>query len=178
MATPDQSASASVSKEPSSGYSKCFADPSLPIFAFKNAILDAVRENSVVVVVGETGCGKTTQISQFMLDEWLEYGKKKQRDDDNEKSPVREAPLRIGITNPRRVGAVSVARRVAAERGVEVGSEVGFSVRFSDATSDSTLIKYMTDGVLLRECVRVRSGLCVIVDFSGSYSVKLRCHYS
>ncbi|KAH3714434.1 ATP dependent helicase [Pelomyxa schiedti] len=62
--------------------------------------------------------------------------------------------VRIGVTNPRRVGAVSVARRVAQERGGQVGDEVGFSVRFSDCTSSDTRIKYMTDGCLLRECVR------------------------
>ena len=117
----------------------------LPIYSFKGEIISAVRDNSVIIVIGETGCGKTTQISQYLLDDWGLI----QPDKSNTKKPL------IGITNPRRVGAVSVARRVALERGSDApGGEVGYEVRFTNCTSEHTRIKYMTDGCLLRECVR------------------------
>ncbi|KAL4545360.1 hypothetical protein Ndes2526B_g00040 [Nannochloris sp. 'desiccata'] len=105
----------------------------LPISKFKTEIANSVRENSVIIVIGETGSGKTTQISQILLEAGL-----------NNNSM-------IGVTQPRRVAAVSVARRVAQERNVELGREVGYSVRFEDRTSSKTRIKYLTDGCLLRE---------------------------
>ena len=98
-----------------------------------DAIADLVRSNPVTVIIGETGSGKTTQISQILLDHGL----------------VPEN-TRIGVTQPRRVAAVSVARRVAEERGGHVGEEVGYAVRFEEATSPSTRIKYLADGTLLR----------------------------
>jgi pre-mRNA-splicing factor ATP-dependent RNA helicase DHX38/PRP16 len=83
--------------------------------------------------VGETGSGKTTQLTQYLLEDGFgRYGV-------------------IGCTQPRRVAAVSVAKRVSEEMGVELGSIVGYSIRFEDCTSNQTIIKYMTDGVLLRE---------------------------
>ncbi len=82
--------------------------------------------------MGETGSGKTTQLTQYLLEDGFgRYGI-------------------IGCTQPRRVAAVSVAKRVSEEMGVELGSTVGYSIRFEDCTSNQTLIKYMTDGVLLR----------------------------
>lgn len=105
----------------------------LPIRQYSEAIAEAVRGNDVVVVIGETGSGKTTQISQILLE-----------------SGISNSGV-IGVTQPRRVGAVTVARRVAEERGVEVGCEVGYAVRFEDRTSSRTKIKYLTDGTLLRE---------------------------
>ena len=106
----------------------------LPIWKHKEGLIDAVNEYQFLILVGETGSGKTTQIPQFLH----EAGFTK----DN---------LKIGCTQPRRVAAMSVAARVADEMGVKLGNEVGYSIRFEDATSDKTIIKYMTDGMLLRE---------------------------
>lgn len=108
----------------------------LPAFACRRDLLKIVRENQVVIIVGETGSGKTTQLTQFLLEEG--YGK---------------AGI-IGCTQPRRVAAVSVARRVSEEVGTNLGELVGYAIRFEDCTSNLTLIKYMTDGVLLRESLR------------------------
>lgn len=92
-----------------------------------------IQDNRIVIIVGETGSGKTTQLTQYLREEgYAKYGI-------------------IGCTQPRRVAAVSVAKRVADEMGCELGSSVGYSIRFEDCTSKQTLIKYMTDGVLLRE---------------------------
>jgi len=113
----------------------------LPVAAVRGDLVQLVRENQVVVVVGETGSGKTTQLTQYLAEAGLggRGGAKSGR---------------IGCTQPRRVAAMSVAARVAAEMGVTLGREVGYAIRFEDVTSDSTVIKYMTDGVLLREAVR------------------------
>ncbi|KAI1434451.1 hypothetical protein GGR50DRAFT_662533 [Xylaria sp. CBS 124048] len=106
---------------------------SLPVFAFRDQLIKAVRENPILIVVGETGSGKTTQLTQY-LDEagFSNTGT-------------------IGCTQPRRVAAMSVAKRVAEEVGCELGQEVGYTIRFEDKTSPSTRIKYMTDGMLQRE---------------------------
>lgn len=95
--------------------------------------MKAVEENPVVVVIGETGSGKSTQLSQILHRRGYT------------KSGV------VGVTQPRRVAAVSVARRVSQELGVRLGDEVGYAIRFEDRTSERTRIKYLTDGVLLRE---------------------------
>ena len=87
-----------------------------------------------MIIEGETGSGKTTQIPQYLHEAGLTAGGKK-----------------IGCTQPRRVAAMSVAARVADEMGVKLGSQVGYSIRFEDCTSERTVIKYMTDGMLLRE---------------------------
>ncbi|KAJ4710886.1 putative ATP-dependent RNA helicase [Melia azedarach] len=105
----------------------------LPILQFEHKIIETVEQNPVVVVIGETGSGKSTQLSQILH----RHG--------YTKSGI------IGVTQPRRVAAVSVARRVAQELDVRLGEEVGYAIRFEDRTSDRTLIKYLTDGVLLRE---------------------------
>ncbi|GAA6034320.1 hypothetical protein JCM8097_002666 [Rhodosporidiobolus ruineniae] len=105
----------------------------LPAFASREELLKVIRENQVVVVIGETGSGKTTQLTQFLHEEgYSQYGL-------------------IGCTQPRRVAAMSVAQRVSEEMEVELGAEVGYSIRFEDCTSEKTVIKYMTDGVMLRE---------------------------
>ncbi|CAL0315240.1 unnamed protein product [Lupinus luteus] len=109
---------------------------SLPIASVEKRLVDEIRKNDILIIVGETGSGKTTQIPQFLLGaKFCHDGKV------------------IGITQPRRVAAVTVAKRVAEECGVELGQEVGYSVRFDDTSSSSTRIKYMTDGLLLREAL-------------------------
>ncbi len=87
----------------------------------------------MLIIEGETGSGKTTQVPQYLVE--AGYGKLG----------------KIGCTQPRRVAAMSVAARVATEMGVKLGHEVGYSIRFEDCTSDKTVLKYMTDGMLLRE---------------------------
>ncbi|GAB2270078.1 Pre-mRNA-splicing factor ATP-dependent RNA helicase DEAH1 [Dionaea muscipula] len=105
----------------------------LPIYPYRDELLQAVNDHQVLIVVGETGSGKTTQIPQYLHEAgYTKRGK-------------------IGCTQPRRVAAMSVAARVSQEMGVKLGHEVGYSIRFEDCTSDQTVIKYMTDGMLLRE---------------------------
>ena len=107
---------------------------SLPIYTFRDDLLKAIEEYQVLIIVGETGSGKTTQIPQYL----------------HEAGYTKDG-LKVGCTQPRRVAAMSVAARVAEEMGVKVGNQVGYSIRFEDATSDKTILKYMTDGMLLRE---------------------------
>ncbi|KAF7838515.1 pre-mRNA-splicing factor ATP-dependent RNA helicase DEAH1 [Senna tora] len=106
---------------------------SLPIYAFRDELIEAVNQHQVLVIVGETGSGKTTQIPQYLHE--AGYTKKG----------------KIACTQPRRVAAMSVAARVSQEMGVKLGHEVGYSIRFEDCTSEKTILKYMTDGMLLRE---------------------------
>ena len=108
---------------------------SLPIFKFREGIVQAVKDNQLLVVIGETGSGKTTQLTQYLAEEGF------------------AARGKIGCTQPRRVAAMSVAKRVAQEVGCTLGKEVGYTIRFEDCTSPETKIKYMTDGMLLRECL-------------------------
>ena len=107
---------------------------SLPIYSFREQLLDAISKYQVLIIVGETGSGKTTQIPQYLHE-----------------AGYTKNGLKVGCTQPRRVAAMSVAARVAEEMGVKVGNEVGYAIRFEDATSDKTVLKYMTDGMLLRE---------------------------
>lgn len=107
---------------------------SLPIYAYRDEFLAALETHQVLVIVGETGSGKTTQLPQYL----------------HEAGYTRNG-LKVGCTQPRRVAAMSVAARVADEVGVKVGNEVGYTIRFEDCTSDKTVLKYMTDGMLLRE---------------------------
>ncbi|RPB19840.1 hypothetical protein L211DRAFT_584545 [Terfezia boudieri ATCC MYA-4762] len=104
----------------------------LPAFAVREELMRVIRDNQVVIVVGETGSGKTTQLTQFLYEEG--YGKRGM----------------VGCTQPRRVAAMSVAKRVSEEMQVKLGGLVGYAIRFEDCTSKDTMIKYMTDGVLLR----------------------------
>lgn len=108
----------------------------LPIALVERKIVDEVRKNDTLIIVGETGSGKTTQLPQFLFNAGF----------------CRDGKV-IGITQPRRVAAVTVAKRVAEECNVELGQKVGYSIRFEDVTSISTRIKYMTDGLLLREAL-------------------------
>lgn len=108
---------------------------SLPIYKLRDALVKAVKENQVLVVVGDTGSGKTTQMTQYLAEEGLaDHGK-------------------IACTQPRRVAAMSVAKRVAEEVGCRLGQDVGYTIRFEDCTGPETKIKYMTDGMLQREAL-------------------------
>ncbi|KAK9801965.1 hypothetical protein WJX73_002689 [Symbiochloris irregularis] len=108
---------------------------SLPVYDFREQIIQAVKDNQVLVVIGETGSGKTTQITQYLAEAgYTSQGK-------------------IGCTQPRRVAAMSVSKRVAEEVGCRLGEEVGYAIRFDDCTGPETVIKYMTDGMLLREAL-------------------------
>ncbi|XP_027905152.1 pre-mRNA-splicing factor ATP-dependent RNA helicase DEAH1 isoform X1 [Vigna unguiculata] len=105
----------------------------LPMYRYRDELLQAVHDHQVLVIVGETGSGKTTQIPQYLHEVgYTKHGM-------------------IACTQPRRVAAMSVAARVSQEMGVKLGHEVGYSIRFEDCTSEKTILKYMTDGMLLRE---------------------------
>lgn len=108
---------------------------SLPIYKLRDDLIKAVTDNQILIVIGETGSGKTTQITQYLGECGF------------------TARGKIGCTQPRRVAAMSVAKRVAEEYGCRLGQEVGYTIRFEDCTSPETVIKYMTDGMLLRECL-------------------------
>lgn len=108
---------------------------SLPIYKLRDELVKAVDDNQILIVIGDTGSGKTTQITQYLTQAgYTNNGI-------------------IGCTQPRRVAAMSVAKRVAEEFGCRLGTEVGYTIRFEDCTSPDTIIKYMTDGMLLRECL-------------------------
>ncbi|KAI1105047.1 P-loop containing nucleoside triphosphate hydrolase protein [Jackrogersella minutella] len=108
----------------------------LPIAKHHDSLLYLIEKNPVTIVVGQTGSGKTTQIPQFLENaRWCSDGKI------------------IAVTQPRRVAATTVAIRVAEEYGCELGKEVGYSIRFEDVTSAATRIKFITDGLLIREAL-------------------------
>jgi pre-mRNA-splicing factor ATP-dependent RNA helicase DHX15/PRP43 len=108
-----------------------------PSANFSDEFLQLYQQSQILVFVGETGSGKTTQIPQFVLFDDLPQTQRKM----------------VACTQPRRVAAMSVAQRVAEEMDVKLGEEVGYSIRFEDKTSSKTILKYMTDGMLLREAM-------------------------
>ena len=110
-----------------------FKFPDLPVSERRREIVAALREHQVVVVVGETGSGKTTQLPKMAL------------------MAAGERAGMVGCTQPRRLAAVAVARRIAEELGTEGAGMVGYHVRFDDRTGEDTRIKLMTDGILLAE---------------------------
>ncbi|KAG6735631.1 hypothetical protein POTOM_061730 [Populus tomentosa] len=111
----------------------------LPIIMMEQEIMEAINEHSTVIICGETGCGKTTQVPQFLYE--AGYG--------SNHSVVRNGV--IGVTQPRRIAVLATARRVAFELGLHLGKEVGFQVRHDKRIGDNCSIKFMTDGILLRE---------------------------
>ena len=121
----------------------------LPIFRVRDELLQVVSDNRVVVIVGETGSGKTTQLTQYLHEAgYTRFGM-------------------VGCTQPRRVAAMSVAKRVSEEMSVPLGGEVGYAIRFENCTTEETRIKYMTDGILLRETLEdpvVERYSCVVMD--------------
>ena len=107
----------------------------LPIYFGRSRLIEEIKRNDNVIVMSETGSGKTTQIPQYLLE-----------------AGMANKGI-IGCTQPRRVAAITVADRVAKEKDVDLGTLIGYAVRFEDVTSPKTKIKYMTDGILLREAI-------------------------
>ncbi|KAK5114289.1 hypothetical protein LTR62_002540 [Meristemomyces frigidus] len=135
----------------------------LPIWSRQKDIRQALRDHQILILSGETGSGKSTQIPQFIYDEF--YCRK----------------LKVAVTQPRRVAAISLARRVADELGSPLGSsspasKVGYSVRFDENTSPGTRIKFLTEGMLLQEMLRdaeLKQYGCIIVDEVHERSVNV-----
>ncbi|ODM87752.1 Pre-mRNA-splicing factor ATP-dependent RNA helicase DHX15 [Orchesella cincta] len=107
----------------------------LPVWEYKPKFMELLSKHQCLVLVGETGSGKTTQIPQWCV----EY------------ASFSGGVSGVACTQPRRVAAMSVAQRVSEEMDVALGSQVGYSIRFEDCSSSATILKYMTDGMLLRE---------------------------
>lgn len=121
--------------------------------------MEAIHNNDILVIIGETGSGKTTQLPRYVIEEFknIRVGVTQPRQVLT-MLPIGMSPdRRIPFTNmptmqkTRRIAAISVARRVAEEYGCRLGDTIGYTIRFDDATSSRTRLKYMTDGVLLRE---------------------------
>ncbi len=129
---------------------------SLPIHDFKDELIEAIKNNQMVIVIGDTGSGKSTQIPQYLAEAGL-HGNGK-----------------IAVTQPRRVAAKSLATRVADECGVDLGTTVGYAVRFDKEISGETVIKYMTDGLLVKECTSEKnldSYSIIIIDEAHERSI-------
>jgi len=132
--------------------------PALPITARKDDIVAAIRANQVVVIAGETGSGKTTQLPKMCLEAGLGIEAK------------------IGCTQPRRVAALSISRRIAEELNVNWGREVGCKIRFDDRSNSQTYIKLMTDGILLAETQGdplLSEYNCIIIDEAHERSLNI-----
>src|SRR5499427_7662380 len=132
--------------------------PQLPVSQRKDEIAAAIRDNQVVIVAGETGSGKTTQLPKICL----ELG--------------RGVTGQIGHTQPRRIAARTVAARIAEELRTELGAVVGYKVRFTDKSGDDTLVKLMTDGILLNEIASDRDLLrydTLIIDEAHERSLNI-----
>ena len=107
---------------------------SLPIYKYRADIIAAIKEFQVLVVVGDTGSGKTTQIPQYIIEDFPKT-------------------FKTAVTQPRRIAAISAAERTSVEQGSRIGNEIGYAIRFERCLSKETRVTYMTDGVLLRECL-------------------------
>ena len=116
----------------------------LPILQYEAEICQLVRTHKVTIIQGEPGCGKTSKIPQFLLD------------DARLSQTLRSRRVKVAVTQPRRVAAITIAKRVAFERNCRIGGEVAYSIRFEDTSTPRTHIKFMTDGVLLREVLQDR----------------------
>ena len=135
--------------------------PDIPVSKRREEIIDAILKHQVLVVVGDTGSGKTTQLPKMALEWMAKAGVKKGR---------------IGCTQPRRIAASSVAKRVAEEMKTELGVGVGFQVRFNETLKKDTPIKFMTDGILLAESqgdTRLSQYSCLIIDEAHERSLNI-----
>eukprot|EP00186_Timspurckia_oligopyrenoides_P002088 CAMPEP_0182443068 /NCGR_PEP_ID=MMETSP1172-20130603/1905_1 /TAXON_ID=708627 /ORGANISM="Timspurckia oligopyrenoides, Strain CCMP3278" /LENGTH=797 /DNA_ID=CAMNT_0024638233 /DNA_START=114 /DNA_END=2507 /DNA_ORIENTATION=+ len=132
-------------------YSILSVRESLPVYEKKSEIFELLNSHNVFILVGETGSGKTTQVPQFVT----EFMRNQQ------------SKGVVACTQPRRVAATSVAKRVAQEMDVTLGSHVGYTIRFDDCTDSQTVLKYCTDGMLLREAMidpNLSRYSCIIID--------------
>ena len=151
-------ASIALREERQANVPKINYPPDLPITARKDDIVAAIRANQVVVIAGETGSGKTTQIPKMCLEAGLGIEAK------------------IGCTQPRRVAALSISQRIAEELNVNWGREVGCTIRFDDRSSAQTYIKLMTDGILLAETQGdplLSEYNCIIIDEAHERSLNI-----
>lgn len=112
----------------------------LPAWAMKDEIVGTINKHQVVVISGDTGCGKSTQVPQFILDDWMVQSK-------GSKSPGR---VEVIVTQPRRIAAVGVAERISDERNERIGGVVGYQIRLENKISSSTRVTFCTTGILLR----------------------------
>ncbi|KAK8509776.1 hypothetical protein V6N12_001851 [Hibiscus sabdariffa] len=140
------SANSSINQWNGRPYSQRYYDilekrKTLPVWQQKEEFLQVLKANQTLILVGETGSGKTTQIPQFVLDAV------------DIETPDKRRKMMVACTQPRRVAAMSVSRRVAEEMDVTIGEEVGYSIRFEDCSGARTVLKYLTDGMLLREAM-------------------------
>ncbi|TEA21273.1 putative ATP-dependent RNA helicase [Colletotrichum sidae] len=132
----------------------------LPVVAEEQRIMEMIHNNDIVVVCGSTGSGKTTQVPQFLFE--AGYG-----------SPNSDTPGMIGVTQPRRVAAVSMSKRVGEELG-DHSDRVAYQIRFEGTASEKTAVKFMTDGVLLREMAQdfsLKKYSAIIIDEAHERSV-------
>ena len=151
-------ASVALREERRSNLPQVSYPPDLPITARKDDIVAAIRNNQVVIIAGETGSGKTTQIPKMCLEAGL------------------GVEAKIGCTQPRRVAALSISRRIAEELKVNWGREVGCKIRFDDRSSPQTYIKLMTDGILLAETQGdplLSEYNCLIIDEAHERSLNI-----
>ena len=122
---------------------------SLPIYQHREEILNLIKNNNFCIITGETGSGKTTQLPQYIIESLTlsDFYKNNQKFQKSKKLP------RVVITQPRRVAAIQMAKRVCYEKNYTLGKEIGYTIRFGDNSSENTIIKYVTDGILVKECL-------------------------
>ncbi|KAK0098694.1 hypothetical protein PV326_005105 [Microctonus aethiopoides] len=127
----------------------------LPAWSMMNEILETIHKNQVTIISGETGCGKSTQIPQFLLDDWIIN------------RSVNKNHIEIVCTQPRRISAIGVAERVASERDEKIGNTIGYQIRLETKLSNWTRLTFCTTGILLQRLSRdsiLKSVTHVIVD--------------
>jgi ATP-dependent RNA helicase DHX57 len=124
----------------------------LPAWAFRERVVDLIRENQVVLVCGHTGCGKSTQIPQFVLDDLIARGQ--------------AGGVRMICTQPRRISAIGLAERVSSERAMRVGGQVGYRIRLENKTSRDTRLEFVTVGILLRQLTTAASDASMLGNIS------------
>ena len=128
----------------------------LPIEACHQQLIEEISKNQVTIIIGETGSGKTTQIPKYILNAKL------------------NGNLKIAVSQPRRVAAISLSTRIASELGQQVGDTVGYAIRFKDVTSKNTKIKFMTDGLMLKEYLSTRFDCYSVIILDEAHERTLR----